>query len=77
MDTRQSYAIEAQNKVRRMLSEVNIEQIQEPTKMIGLIETGARFYQYSLNNIKLIYAQNPEHHIYSLLRHGRNREHLC
>lgn len=34
--------------------------VEKPEKIIDFLKTASQFYQYSINNLKLIYAQNPD-----------------
>lgn len=53
-------AIENQNRVRDMLHSVESEYVEDPDKLLGILKVGTSFYQYSLNNMKLIYLQKPD-----------------
>lgn len=53
-------AIENQNRVRDMLHSVESEYVEDPDKLLGILKVGTSFYQYSINNMKLIYLQKPD-----------------
>lgn len=53
-------AIENQNKVKDMLHSVELEYSEQPDKLLEILRVGTSFYQYSLNNMKLIYLQKPD-----------------
>ena len=47
------------DKAFDLVHDVEKRYMEEPEKMLGLLKTASQFYQYSVNNLKLIYAQNP------------------
>ena len=47
------------DKAFELVHDVEKSYMEEPDKLLGLLKTSSQFYQYSINNLKLIYAQNP------------------
>lgn len=52
-------AIENQNNAREMILSVSKSYTDDPDKIAEVLEFASNFYQYSLHNMQLIYAQNP------------------
>lgn len=52
-------AKENQEKAFEMIHAVETAYISDSNKIIDFLKTASHFYQYSINNLKLIYAQNP------------------
>lgn len=51
-------AKENQNQARELILSVSKSYTENPEKMAEVLEFASRFYQYSLHNMQLIYAQN-------------------
>lgn len=51
-------AKENQNQARELILSVSKSYTENPEKMAEILEFASRFYQYSLHNMQLIYAQN-------------------
>lgn len=51
-------AIANQNAARKMILSVSKSYVEDPDKIAEVLQFASRFYQYSLHNMQLIYAQN-------------------
>ena len=51
-------AKENQNQARELILSVSKSYTENPEKMAEVLEFASRFYQYSLHNMQLIYAQD-------------------
>lgn len=54
----QEKAIENQKKAKELILSIGKSFTEDPTKIADLLEFSSNFYQYSLRNTELIYAQN-------------------
>lgn len=51
-------AIENQNAARELILSVSRSYVEDPDKIAEVLQFASNFYQYSLHNMQLIYAQN-------------------
>ena len=51
-------AIENQNAAKELILSVSRSYVEDPDKIAEVLQFASNFYQYSLHNMQLIYAQN-------------------